>query len=407
LPQPDAQAAAAIDLTHTLEEAALDLGIAARIVAPEELDRSLEQRLPDAGGAWLLSYRVTPDGERLRLEVTAIPPQSRVRRIAVDVVDRERVEVRAIVLLRDAVQVHPEPTPDAQLSPTRAPPPRSTGRAVLALNTALLGGAVGVSLHRAGATEDNRLLYPLAALGVGIGLGASMLVADEWDITTDDAWFLSAGIVWPAASGVLIATGHGVQEEHRYLYGLSGTAVGLTLATVAVARERVYEGSATLAHSGAAFGLGMGALAEGIVQGDLVTTPLRGMGYGAGAGVLAAGLLASQVPTSSSRVLLVDLSALLGGLTGGALATPLLLVDNVNDGRRRLWFGSIAVGTAAGALVGLLATDERAEAAGSAPLRAATPALVHRWSPTAGVLGVSQVGSRQEPFFGAGVQGLW
>lgn len=403
---PDGVAAPTLDLTEPLEEAALDLGIAARVLPAEELDGALEQRTLDPDGAWLLSHRVTPDGDRWRVEVTAVPPESRVRRTAVDVVDRDRLEVRAIVLLRDAVRIQPEPAEAPEIAPTPTPPPRSTGRAVLALNTALLGGAIGVSLHRAGATEDDRLLYPLAALGVGIGLGASMLVADEWDITTDDAWFLSAGIVWPAASGVLVATGHGVQEEHRYLYGLSGTAVGLTLASVAVAKRQVYEGSATLAHSGAAFGLGMGALAEGIVQGDLVNTPLRGMGYGAGAGVLAAGLLASQVPTSSSRVLLVDLSALLGGLTGGALATPLLLVDDVTDGRRRLWFGSIAIGTAAGALLGFLATEnEQAPDPSRAP--PAATALVQRWSPTAGVLGVSQVGSRQEPFFGAGVQGLW
>ena len=393
-----------------LQEGALDVGIAAQVVPPELLDQELRDRPAGESAPWLLSARVTPAGELWRIEVTAVPPGTSVRRVAVDVVEAERLEVRTMVLLRDVATIPTEPTePPTPVAATESRAPRSAGRAVLALNTALLGGAIGVSLHQAGASEDDRLLYPLAALGVGIGLGASMLVADEWDITTDDAWFLSAGMVWPATSGVLLATSYDVRQEHSYLYGLAGTAAGVTLATIAVANNRVDDGGAALAHSGAAFGLGMGALAEGIVRGDLVNTPLAGMGYGAGVGVLAAGIAATQVETSSSRVLLVDLAALLGGLTGGALGTPLLLGDELDDTRRRLWFGSIALGTAAGALVGMLATSDDVpanEAAERSGLRR-TPPLVERWSPHAGVIGMSQVGHETAPAFGAGVQGLW
>lgn len=415
--QPPAHDSAAddsleLDVVAALEEGALDLGIAAQVVSPRVLDQELRTLPRSEGGPWLLSGRVVPEGNLWRLEVTAVPPGSPVRRVAVDVVEAERLEVRAMVLLRDAVRLPGEaaPQPPSPAPSESAPPPRSSGRAVLALNTALLGGAIGVSLHQAGASEDNRLLYPLAALGVGIGLGASMLVADEWDITTDDAWFLSAGMVWPATSGVLLAASYDVRQEHSYLYGLSGAAAGMTLASIAVAQHRVYEGSATLAHSGAAFGLGMGALAEGMVRGDLVETPLHGMGYGAGAGVLVAGIAATQIETSSSRVLLVDLAALLGGLTGGALGTPLLLADDLDDTRRRLWFGSIAAGTATGALLGILVTpDAPGESAATAPEGAplAAPTLIERWTPHAGVIGMSQVGTRSAPAFGAGVRGLW
>lgn len=405
-PPAPTSSALPVDLSHALGEAALDLGIVAQVVPAEALDDELGRRPRTGAVPWLLAYRHSPAGDRWRIEITAVPPESPVRRVAVDVVEPGRVEVRAMVLLRQAVRLSKErAAPSTEARPEPYPPPRSTGRAVLALNTALLGGAIGVSLHKASSSEDNRLLYPLAALGVGIGLGASMLVADEWDITTDDAWFLSAGMVWPAVSGLALSAGYDVEEEHRYLYGLSGTAVGVTLATIGIAEGRIYEGSATLAHSGALFGLGMGALAEGIVRGDLLDTPLRGVGYGTGAGVLAAGILATQVETSSSRVLLIDLAALLGGLTGGAVATPLLLVDDVTDTHRRLWFGSIALGTGIGAVVGILATPSeqpRPVAEGSA-----APRLVERWTPQAGVIGFSEVGDRREPAFGAGVQGLW
>ncbi len=397
-------------MTSALREGALDVGITAQVVSPQLLDQELRERPAGESAPWLLSARVTPAGELWRIEITAVPPGTSVRRVAVDIVEAERLEVRTMVLLRDVATLPAEPAEATPAAPSPEPrAPRSSGRAVLALNTALLGGAIGVSLHQAGASEDDRLLYPLAALGVGIGLGASMLVADEWNITTDDAWFLSAGMVWPAASGVLLATGHDVRQEHGYLYGLAGTAAGMTLATIAVANNRVDEGGAALAHSGAAFGLGVGALTEGIVRGDLVNTPLAGMGYGAGVGVLAAGIAATQVETSSSRVLLVDLAALLGGLTGAALGTPLLLGDDLDDTRRRLWFGSIALGTAAGALVGFFATSGDAPGSAAADRRElqATPRLVERWSPQAGVIGMSQVGTKTAPAFGAGVQGLW
>lgn len=396
-----------VDLSHALGEAALDLGILAQVVPTDALDEELERRPRTGAVPWLLAYRLSPAGDHWRIEITAVPPESPVRRVAVDVVELGRVEVRAMVLLRQAVRLSTEraAAPSTAARPEPYPPPRSTGRAVLALNTALLGGAIGVSLHKASSSEDNRLLYPLAALGVGIGLGASMLVADEWDITTDDAWFLSAGMVWPAVSGLALSAGYDVEEEHRYLYGLSGTAAGVTLAAIGIANGRIYEGSATLAHSGALFGLGMGALAEGIVRGDLLSTPLRGVGYGTGAGVLAAGILATQVETSSSRVLLIDLAALLGGLTGGAVATPLLLVDDLTDTHRRLWFGSIALGTGIGAVIGILATPS--EQPRPMAESSAAPRLVERWTPQAGLIGFSEVGDRREPAFGAGVQGLW
>jgi hypothetical protein len=86
-------------------------------------------------------------------------------------------------------------------------------------------------------------------------------------------------------------------------------------------------------------------------------TPERGMGYGAGIGVLAAGTLATQVKVTSSRMLLIDLAASLGALTGAAAASPLLLVDEEEDPtRNRLWLASIAAGTVIGGSIGWLST---------------------------------------------------
>ncbi len=390
-----------------LEEGAVDLDIVARIVPESELDRALAERASGSAatpagvkGPWLIGFRLSPQAGLQRLEVTAIPPDSSVRRVSVDVLEESRLELRAMVLLREVVRLEPSaPVPTAPEARESAAPP-SSGRAGLALNGALLGGYIGVSLQQASDSEDDRLLYPLAALGVGLGLGASMLVADEWNITTEDAWYISAGMLWPAASGSLIAASYDVAPEHRYLYGLSGAAAGITLSSIAVARGGVHTGSAAIAHSGGAFGMGLGALTQGVVEGNLEDAPLRGMGYGTGLGVLAAGIVATRVETSPSRVLLVDLAALLGGLTGGAVATPLLLTDDVPDSRRRLWFGAVGLGTVAGAALGLLATEGYGESASGIQ-------ALENVHPYAGVIGTSVRGSEQAPVYGGGLAGAF
>jgi hypothetical protein len=96
------------------------------------------------------------------------------------------------------------------------------------------------------------------------------------------------------------------------------------------------------------------------------------MGYGSAVGTLGAGLLATQLDVKASRVLLIDLGATLGALTGAAAASPLLLVDHQESKpRTRAWLGSIFAGSVAGAGIGWW-TTRKTERAGS---RAELPAL--------------------------------
>ena len=233
---------------------------------------------------------------------------------------------------------------------------------MLALNAAVLGGYVGFSLQRASGSDDERLIYPLAALGAGIGLGASLLVAEEWDIGVGDAWYLSAGIWWPAAGSLLLAKSYDVDLEDRYIYGVIGASAGLASATLALTLDGdLSEGGATIAHSGGAFGLGLGGLGELLVLGETDQTHVRGFGYGALAGALAGGALATQVDFSTSRVLLVDLGASLGALGGAALGSPLLLVEEEADPTRtRLWLSAVVVGTVAGGALSYFLTRDMA-----------------------------------------------
>jgi hypothetical protein len=268
------------------------------------------------------------------------------------------LSVRTVVMVRDVVESgrFKKGEPQTSTRPSRVhrtpPPPRSSGRAVLALNAAIYGGYLGFTVQRAGGESESRLVYPMVALGAGLGLGASLLVADEWNISHGDAWYLAAGAYWPGASGYLIAQSYEKPRDEQYLYGLVGATTGIGLGTVALATGDVGEGGAVLTHSGGAFGMLFGAGTEIAIEGSSDVTPTRGMGIGTGLGVLAAGATATQVDISSSRMLLIDLSVSLGGLSGAALASPLLFVEEPDETHTRLWVGAAAAGAVAGGVVG-------------------------------------------------------
>ncbi len=387
-----------------LSEAVQDLGLTLTVS-----DRSRDVPTDDAlieraHDSWLISPRVSLEGSGVRLRIVAIAPGQNVLRERTQRIDAPSLEVRANVMMRDVVnsfqggsepkaaQPEPEPVLDSEA-------PRSQGRAVLALNAAVVGGYVGFSLQHASGSDDARLTYPLVALGTGIGLGASMLVADEWDITLGDAWFLSAGAWWPIASGVLLAKSYKKEhEEDRYVYGLVAASAGVTLGAAALSIKPMSEGGAVLTHSGGAVGTLIGGLTEMTYRGSTKTTPDRGIGYGAGIGVLAAGALATQVKVTSSRMLLIDLAASLGALTGAAAASPLLLVgEKERPSRSRLWLASIATGTVLGGGIGWLSTRNSSRTDANEHPHA-TPYLgMEPADPSRGT----------RSFMSLGVQGLW
>jgi hypothetical protein len=345
-----------------LSEAVQDLGLTLTVSGRSRMLPTDDALIERAHDSWLISPRVSLEGGGVRLRIVAVAPGENVLRERSQRVDAQALEIRANLMMKDVVNSAratadrgPERPAPAQSLDSEAP--RSQGRAVLALNAAVVGGYVGFSLQRASGSVDARLTYPLVALGTGIGLGASMLVADEWDITLGDAWFLSAGAWWPIASGILIARSYDVPDEDLYVYGLVAASAGVSLSAAALTLRPMSEGGAVLAHSGGAAGTLLGGLTEMAYRGSTDFTPERGMGYGAGIGVLSAGVLATQVNVTSSRMLLIDLAASLGALTGAAAASPLLLVDEKESTTQsRLWLASIAAGTVIGGGIGWLST---------------------------------------------------
>jgi hypothetical protein len=275
-------------------------------------------------------------------------------------------------------------------------PLRSQGRSVLAINSALFGGFLAYSVQRSSGSDDPRVLWPLLALGSGIGIGSALLVAEEWDVTTGNAWFLSAGAWWGAASGIFIANGRHVPLTERYAWGVGGGLFGLGLATVALVKNKMDDGDAMIAHSGGGVGLLWGALGELIYRGTTTgVTPYTGMGYGSAIGLVAAGVLATRVTVPPGRVLLIDAGVGIGALAGAALASPLIF-ENITEGKNRGFLTATLGGSIAGGVVSLILTRKM-----SAP---STTSRVPG-SPYAGVIGASATPEGAVPAYGIGWRG--
>lgn len=335
---------------------------------PEALHASLVDAAQDLGyatslsdrpGTWQVSTRLRPVGDAVEVTLEATSDADPVVLSRREIVAPADVDVRALVMLRDllrraegegarkprqeriAEEVAPEST--AAWSP---------GRLVLAVNSTLFGGVVGYGIHASSGSDDPRLMYPLIAVGSGVGLGTAMIVSGEWNVGLGDAWFLSSAGWWPLVSAQLVAGSiDEVSTGSRWGVAMGAGALGLAVGTGELVLRGMGEGAAMMTHSGGVVGGILGGLTEFAYTADLETTPIRGLGVGAGAGwfVTSAAALFFQPP--AYRVLVADLGAGLGGLGAAALASPLLIGD-AGEGRRRGWAAAVMAGTAVGAGVG-------------------------------------------------------
>jgi hypothetical protein len=404
------------ELDATLRDAVQDLGFTLDVSDPgpagsHSRDEDLLARAQSSGidaqdgGTWVISPRIeSAPGAAYTVRIVAVPPNGRELRVRVETVPGDSVYVRGLVMLRDLLS--PQAAAAAAIEQERdlaargtsqgiMSPLRSQGRAVLAVNAALFGAFAAFSMQRASGSDDPRVLYPLLAVGTGVGIGASLLVADEWDVTTGDAWFLAAGGWWGAASAFLIVAGQDLQPlNERYAWGVGGGLLGAGLATFALTRTTMDEGDATLAHSGGALGLVLGGATELLARGTTERgSPETGAGCGAAVGLLAAGALATRIAVSPSRVLLIDLGVGGGALIGAAVASPLLFqnIDRPTESNTR---GSLSA-TIGGAVVGGAVAWWLTRDMPSASRRSRLPG-----SPSAGIIGASATRRGTVPAYG-------
>lgn len=413
--------ARAQELDATLRDAVQDLGFTLDIADPgpamghardlDMLERaqhsSSRSSSPEDAGTWLVSPRLEQtSGDSYILRLVVVPPKSKQLRVRVERVSGADVSVRGLVLLRDLLATSPVATGDTTRRPDESAstgimgPSRSPGRAVLAANAALFGAFMAFSVQRASGSEDPRLLYPLLTLGTGVGLGSALLVAEEWNVSTGDAWTLAGGAWWGTAAGIFIANGRKTKPlTDRYAWGVGGGLIGLTLATVSLTRSKADEGDAVLVHSGAGLGLGLGALSDYFYRGDLERTPNTGAGYGSAVGLVTGGALAKVIKVPASRVLLIDLGAGLGAAAGAALGSPLVF-EEVTPAKTRGFVAATFGGTLIGGATAWWFTRDR-------PRAPAPPRATLRLVPYGGTIGSTPTRDGAVPAYGIGVNGLW
>jgi hypothetical protein len=412
------------ELDATLRDATQDLGFVLDLADPgpapmhvrdlDMVERAGRARPGEAArrGTWVVSARLEQlGGDSFLLRLVVVPPNAKELRTRVELVKGADVSLRGLVMLRDLVSpdvashaVAPDVAPPHVEVAALATPSRSPGRAVLATNGALFGGFVGFSLVRSTGSNDPRVLYPLLTLGTAVGIGAALLTSEEWDVGTGDAWFLSAGAWWGAASGLLIATGTNAEPAAGpFAVGIGGGLAGAALGTFALTRARMDDGDAILTHSGAALGLWVGALAELGYRGTTSVTPYTGAGVGSAIGLVSAGAASIFVTVPPSRVLLLDLGAGLGSLAGAAVGSPLIfsgLTNTPTNGTKtRIFLAGTLTGTAVGGAAAWFLTRD------SAPKKSTSSWLLGM--PNAGVIGQSVTRTGQVPIYGVSYGGAF
>jgi hypothetical protein len=284
-------------LDTLLADTAQDLGLSVVPPSPGPIgDADLLARAREARTAVVLpSLRATSTGDvELRLALAA--PSAALVDVRVERVSRDDLSLRAVVLLRDLVS-RPAPAPAPRPS-APVPSEKLAGRITLMVNSAALGGLAGFSVERASGSGDPRLLYPLMIAGAGVGVGAAYLASGEWEVGSGDAWFFAGGAWWCTASAHLLFQGRFSAtraERDRWAFGLVGSGLGATLATLGLALHPMSDAGAIVSNAGGAVGLGLGALVELGVRRSAQQVPFSGMGYGAGLGWLAAAAVAIQL----------------------------------------------------------------------------------------------------------------
>lgn len=358
-------------LSDAIQDLGLTLDLSERSTqeARELTDVELVARASKAG-RWVIYPSLDARGSESVVRLAAVAPGTKTVVVRAEPVKPVDLAVRTVVMLRDVVSKREAATSEtappratrAEPAPSFVVPARSQGRATLAFNSAFFGGFVGYSVQRGSGSDDPRLLFPLMALGTGLGLGASAIIAEEWDVGLGDAWYLSAGAWWPAMSGLFLARSrHEVDPSTEYGFAVVGalTGLGLTTASLAIGGG-MSEGGALLTHSGGAFGLVLGGMTEFAIRDNgLSQTPYRGLGIGTAAGVLLAGAAATRLQVEPSRVLIIDLGAGLGGLAGAAAASPFVVRDRTEGGDRAFLLTTMGT-TVAGGVVAWLLTRKAA-----------------------------------------------
>ena len=199
---------------------------------------------------------------------------------------------------------------------------------------------VAFSIQRASGSDDPRLLYPLLTLGTGIGLGSALLVAEEWNVGTGDAWTLVRRRVVGRRAGARSSRTDGRCSRSPIATRGASAAVssGIGLATFAAhARARPTRATPFSSTPAPRSGSASARSATSSTAASSNETPVhRRRATARRSASSRGGTLATFVQVSPSRVLLIDLGAGLGAAAGAAAREPARLRELSPDEDARI-----------------------------------------------------------------------
>jgi hypothetical protein len=329
--------------------------------------------------------------------------------IAVTVPARAQTEPGAPEISVDGAQVQAAPAPGLPSTPASpsAPAPRLPSPADTALERVLRSGCrdglAEVISERASANEgrgrlvlwsslygiwlgiagdilmDVNDLQPavlLPMVGIGVGLGASVLITSHHPVTTGQAWTIITGLDYGSVNGALWGAGLGLSARGVVGLSLATSVAATSVAIYVAATESPKAGDIELVRSSLLWGTTAGLLATAAFSSSNTTAESA---WRAGAiamdVALAAGIgMANSFDLSRNRVLIIDAGALGGGLVG--LGVALLVSGNNNVSGQSVAAGALG-SLVAGITIAALATGglDTPETQARAP---AYPALLAR-----------------------------
>ncbi|HEY6475423.1 MAG TPA: hypothetical protein VI456_02515 [Polyangia bacterium] len=218
------------------------------------------------------------------------------------------------------------------------------GRGRLVLWSSLYGIWVGLAsdiLIQVGSVQA-AVLFPM--VGMGLGLGTSLVVTSDHPVTTGQAWTIITGLDYGSLNGALWGGGLGLSAKGVVGMSLLTSVVATPVAAFVASTQRPKAGDIELVRSSLLWGTTAGLLGAAAfsssstsAQGVWLTGALA-MDVGLAAGIG----LANSFDLSRNRVLIIDAGAIGGGLVG--LGVSLLIGGNTVRGQT----------VAAGALGGLI-----------------------------------------------------
>ncbi len=219
------------------------------------------------------------------------------------------------------------------------------GRGRLVLWSSLYGIWLGIAGDILTSVNDvqSAVLFPMA--GMGLALGASLVITSDHPVTTGQAWTIITGLDYGSVNGALWGGGLGLSAKGVVGMSLAASVVATPVAIFVASTQRPKAGDVELVRSSLLWGTTAGLLGAAAFSSSNTSaeSAWRTGAIAMDVGLVAGISLANSFDLSRNRVLIIDAGALGGGLVG--LGVAILAGGNNVSGQA----------VAAGALGGLVA----------------------------------------------------